>query len=158
VSSDGNIRHPVWATRAKEYAWDRLADVFPRGITPTDIDGIVEINRCFFIFEGKTYGTHVENGQGRCLRGLLQQLGPAAIVAVGEHQQLDRVDIASGVLRCQYGWWRSDQGMRWGEPMPGPGCLWSVAAMFVEDSRTGTLRPESWQERMTYLGRPFTEP
>jgi hypothetical protein len=157
VSSDGNIRHPAWATRAKEYQWDKLADVFPRGITPTDLDALVEMNRCFFLYEGKTDGARIGNGQAGCLRSLLRRLAPFAVVVVGEHQPLDRIDVAHDIVRCCYGWW-AGEGMRWGAPVRGAGCLWSVAAMFVEDSGSGRLHPESWEERMTYLGRPFTEP
>ena len=154
----GNIRHAAWATRSKEYVWDTLADVFPRHITPTDVDALIEINGCFFGFEGKTVGTQVELGQGRCLKRMIERWPEStAVVVVGVHPPLDRVDTAGGIIRCHYAW--NDNGLfRWAtDPIAGAGCLWLLASFFVEDAGTGRLNPSAWPARIAHAGRPFVE-
>jgi hypothetical protein len=154
MTANGNIRHPAWATRSKEYVWDTLTDVFPRGITPTDIDALIELNRCFYVFEGKLVGHRVETGQGLCLLRVLERWpASTAVVIVGEHAPIDRVDVVADLVRCKYGWW--DGSMQWGPSLIGPGCLWWTAVMFVEDAARGMLAPATWPARIAELGRPF---
>lgn len=47
--------------------WDDLIDCFPRGIRPTDIDGMVEINGQFLFLEEKRAGAGPDEGQRRAL-------------------------------------------------------------------------------------------
>lgn len=154
--SNGNLRHPVFASRAKEYVWDLLCEVFPRGITPTDIDGVVELNRLFFCFEGKLQGVRVPTGQGLALRRMVEAW-PAgtAVVVVGEHARSERVDVFGEVTRVDWGWKEPSGCFGWVGRHDGPACVWAVATMFVEDAQAGGLRCDSWAARLVELGRPF---
>jgi hypothetical protein len=51
--------------------FDVLEGCFPRGITPTDLDGMVEVNGRFLVFETKLPGTEMPEGQERALRALV---------------------------------------------------------------------------------------
>lgn len=55
--------------------WDDLISCFPRGIRPTDVDGLVEINRNFLFLEEKSAGAGLLEGQRRTLRNLSQVEG-----------------------------------------------------------------------------------
>lgn len=44
-------------------SWDYLIDCFPRGIRPTDIDGMVEMNGSFLFLEQKGEGVPLQTGQ-----------------------------------------------------------------------------------------------
>ena len=157
--STGDITNGPYATRAKEYVWSKLAGVFPRRITPSDIDGAVEINNCFFIFEGKTEGTKVQTGQALFLKRCIGAFAPGkAVLVLGEHPPLDRVDVNAHLTRIQYGW-RSPDGFVWAKHvLTGAGCLWELAHQFSVDADTrGYLEVGSWQQRIEHEGRPFTE-
>lgn len=43
--------------------WDYLLSAFPRKIRPTDIDGMVEVNRHFLFLEQKGEGTPFDGGK-----------------------------------------------------------------------------------------------
>lgn len=45
------------------FDWDYLAGAFPREITPTDWDGVVEIKGNFLVFETKDFDKEVDKGQ-----------------------------------------------------------------------------------------------
>lgn len=50
-----------------------MREVFPRGIMPTDIDGMVEINSNFLFIEQKQPGVGLpDGGQGRAMKRLSQ--------------------------------------------------------------------------------------
>lgn len=59
--------------------WDDLITVFPRGIRPMDVDGMVEINGHFLFLEEKQAGKGVEVGQGAALR-MLARLPQVTVV------------------------------------------------------------------------------
>ena len=154
--STGDIRNGPYATRAKEYVWSTIRDAFPRGITPTDIDGMVEINNCFFIFEGKTEGKQIETGQQLALKRLMLSLPPQRAVAVlGEHSSMERVNVATELRRLKIGW-TDAHAMRW-SPWCEPACIANVAALFVRDAEAGRLRPDGWHEEVMHAQRPFEE-
>lgn len=44
-------------------SWDYLIECFPRGIRPTDIDGMVEMNGSFLFLEQKGAGVPIQAGQ-----------------------------------------------------------------------------------------------
>jgi hypothetical protein len=50
--------------------WDDLIECFPRGIRPTDIDGMVEINGHFLFLEEKRQGAIPHDGQRMALKKL----------------------------------------------------------------------------------------
>jgi hypothetical protein len=55
--------------------WRRAINVGPRlnrGISPTDIDAIVEINNHFLMAETKDAGTGIKNGQMRTINALMR--------------------------------------------------------------------------------------
>lgn len=51
-------------------SWDDLIECFPRGIRPTDVDGMVEINGNVLILEEKGEGVGPDEGQRRALKVL----------------------------------------------------------------------------------------
>lgn len=61
-------------------SWDDIADCFPRGIRPTDIDGMVEINGKFLFMEEKRQGAAPESGQRLALKRL--SMNPNTTVAL----------------------------------------------------------------------------
>ena len=54
-------------------SWDDLLDCFPRGIRPTDIDGMVEINGWVLIIDQKEPGKTFEEGQRRAYNALRER-------------------------------------------------------------------------------------
>lgn len=44
-------------------SWDEFIEQFPRGIRPTDVDGLVEINDSFLFLEQKGAGVPLPTGQ-----------------------------------------------------------------------------------------------
>lgn len=153
--SDGDIRNGPYAARAKEYVWSTISSVFPRGITPTDIDGMVELNNCFFIFEGKTNGSKMDRGQGLCHKRLLLSMPEGrAVTVLGQHPELDRVDVGKALTGLRF-CWRSGGGIQWAPPMRP--CLHGVAELFVRDAQLGRLRCERWHEELEHAMRPFGE-
>lgn len=65
-----------WASvKANWWEWGWLSDVFPRGISPTDIDALVEINGKFLFIETKAPGKTVETGQRLALERLRDVTG-----------------------------------------------------------------------------------
>lgn len=55
--------------------WGDLIDCFPRGIRPTDVDGMVEINGNFLFLEQKGPGVPLIEAQRRALRTLSELPG-----------------------------------------------------------------------------------
>lgn len=51
-------------------SWDYLMSAFPRGIMPTDVDGMAEVNGHFLFIEQKREGASVPRGQMRALKNL----------------------------------------------------------------------------------------
>lgn len=51
-------------------SWDDLIPCFPRGIRPTDVDGMVEMNGHFLFMEEKSAGKSVDHGQHLALKRL----------------------------------------------------------------------------------------
>lgn len=72
------ILHPRAFQRAQTpwadgvFDWSFLNGIFPRGITPMDIDAVVELNSCFLGFETKDIGVPVKVGQMLMLERLAQ--------------------------------------------------------------------------------------
>lgn len=50
--------------------WGILKDCFPRGISPTDIDGLIEIKGNLLVLEWKKPGAVIQEGQQQALRGI----------------------------------------------------------------------------------------
>lgn len=65
---------------AGQTSWDDLIACFPRGIRPTDVDGMVEINGHHLFLEEKRAGQTLENGQRHALAALARK--PRTIVVV----------------------------------------------------------------------------
>lgn len=60
--------------------WDDVIECFPRGIRPTDIDGMVEINGHFLFMEEKRAGAAMHDGQRFALRSLSRLPGVTVLV------------------------------------------------------------------------------
>lgn len=67
-----------------EFEWSFLAGAFPRDIMPMDIDGCVEIESKFLLFETKNPGLKVKKGQQQTLRRFLQYRGVSIIFTNGK--------------------------------------------------------------------------
>lgn len=73
--------------------WDDLLSAFPRGIRPTDVDGLVEIRGNFLFMEQKGLGVPLGNGQRRALAALGEQ-PRTTVVVVREHDtQSDELEV-----------------------------------------------------------------
>lgn len=51
-------------------SWDEFIEQFPRGIRPTDVDGLVEINDSFLFLEQKGAGVPMPQGQFHAFKRL----------------------------------------------------------------------------------------
>lgn len=159
MTRPGDIQNGPYAQRAKEYIWSKLSDVFPRGITPTDIDGMVEVGGCFFLFEGKTEGAEISTGQRLCFQRLLKSLPQGrAVLVIAEHVNLERIDVADGIRRLRLAWLRPDGDVKQSRWLEGPFGLGPVARQFTRDAETvGRLDPGCWFDRIAAEEVPFTE-
>lgn len=61
-------------------SWDELIDVLPRGIRPTDVDGVIEINHHFLFLEEKGAGVGLNNTGQRVLLQRLAELPRVRVV------------------------------------------------------------------------------
>jgi hypothetical protein len=61
-------------------SWDDLIECFPRGIRPTDVDGMVEINGHVLFLEQKQAGAHLQEGQRRAFLSLAEHDGVTVVV------------------------------------------------------------------------------
>lgn len=69
---DAGIRDPLrWFADIKLRNWSYLKGAFPRGIIPTDLDAIVEINGWFLILENKFLSGDLAVGQRRLFEALI---------------------------------------------------------------------------------------
>lgn len=138
----GDIRNPRVAERAKEYCWSESARRFPRGITPTDIDASVELNGCFWFFEGKTSGTEMTTGQRLYFRRLLKALPEhKAVLFEAHHPPCERMYPEDG-FECVRVIWRSGGEVK-ARPFHGS-TFGSLVDRFVEEASNGALHPERW--------------
>jgi hypothetical protein len=71
-------------------SWDDMLACFPRGIRPTDVDGMVEINGHVLILEEKQAGVALQHGQGQAFRTLARM---GATVMVFRPRPDGRVDL-----------------------------------------------------------------
>lgn len=56
-------------------SWDWMQGCFPRGIRPTDVDGMVEINGRVLFIEQKGCGAPLPNGQRLAMKALSEKDG-----------------------------------------------------------------------------------
>lgn len=59
--------------------WDWMFPAFPRGIIPTDVDGLVEIDGRFLLIEEKRLGAEPDRGQRLALERF-SRLKPATVI------------------------------------------------------------------------------
>lgn len=70
--------------------WDDLIECFPRGIRPTDIDGMVEIQGNVLFLEEKRRGAGPDEGQRRALRAVSRRQGiTVAFFRPGKSSELE---------------------------------------------------------------------
>lgn len=106
----GDIRNSEFAWKAKTYSWGKLCSVFPRGISPTDIDGTVEINGHFLHVEFKTESNPVPNGQRLYLERWLNAVRLNGVVFVWEHPVLKSLDPSCDITAASCWWWEPNVG------------------------------------------------
>lgn len=86
--------------------WGDIIAQFPRGIIPTDIDGMVEINGRFLFLEEKSMpGASMSGGQQKALARLSHLPGVTVMVfRPGRHAELDVLEMnergATGFQPC----------------------------------------------------------
>lgn len=77
--------------------WDDLIGLFPRGIRPTDVDGMVEINGNVLFMEEKRKGVAPPLGQLRSLRALSQKDRTTVVLfRPGESSELEVLILRDG--------------------------------------------------------------
>lgn len=99
--------------------WDDLIDeCFPRGIRPTDIDGMVEINGQILIMEEKCAGKGPDEGQRRALKELASKDGVTVVyfrphgiemqmLVVGMGEPKGWQTVTRDQLKSWLRWWAS---------------------------------------------------
>lgn len=79
-------------------SWDYLDGSFPRGIIPTDIDGMVEVNGHFLFIEQKGPGAAPNTGQSAAFRALSMLPNvKVAIIRPGANTELELNVLSDGV-------------------------------------------------------------
>lgn len=101
----GDIRNQAYAHKAKCYSWSKLCKVFPRGISPTDIDGTTEMNSHFLYIEFKTDDKPMPRGQRLYFQRLMGVLKSRGVVFVCEHPVLENVDVSKDVKTLEIWYW-----------------------------------------------------
>lgn len=72
--------------------WAIIADQFPGKISPTDIDGFVEMNGRFLFLETKRIGAHIPQGQEILFKRCAKR-GDVVIVIWGEKGNPERLRV-----------------------------------------------------------------
>ncbi len=153
----GDITSPVYARRASEYVWSTMADAFPRSITPTDVDYMVEVNNCFAVFEFKTSGTLVPKGQGLAFRRLMESLPIGRAVAfLAEHEPLEKVDVRAHIEAVRIGWLDVDGTLVWEQRrFVELSSMWHLCKRFSDEATTGQLRCVEWFDALEKMGEKY---
>ena len=86
--ADGVIRNiesfRVAKQKQRGMEWQFLSGCFDYGIMPTDIDGAVERNGNYLLFEEKAVGVDLTIGQSRMLNDMNQKYGMTIFVIWGD--------------------------------------------------------------------------
>lgn len=96
--NDGKIRNPKRIRQV--LAFQGLMGIFPRCITPTDVDFCVEIDGHFLIGEFKRQGASVPVGQRMALERLIKRLGAGSVAFVAQHTTDSHEFIAAEECRA----------------------------------------------------------
>jgi hypothetical protein len=92
VTDAGDIRN--WEAFARthwEWAW--AARALPRGITPTDIDGLIEIGDQYLIIETKEPGVPLPVGQRLALERLRRRVSGVLLIIWGQKDEPESVEL-----------------------------------------------------------------
>jgi hypothetical protein len=120
----GDIYAPEYSQRVTEYLWSKMADVFPRGITPTDIDmfhhtgritAMVEMSDSFLFIEGKTAGADIPKGQKLALTRLVDKL-PGSLLIVLFHPPSPQINPMDDIISF---WYYGNRHKTWVYPTDG---------------------------------------
>ncbi len=126
----GDIANKQYAFKAKQYSWSKLCHVFPRKISPTDIEGAVEVSRQFLYFEFKTIGKQMPPGQRLFFDRKCEALKTRFTLFVCAHDVLEDVDVSKDIRAMQIWYWDSSvSGLVKTSPMPCSDC---VVAFWIE--------------------------
>lgn len=138
--------HMVYANKARRlYLWEDLEA--PRGIKPTDIDGVkmAEAAGCFFFFDGKETGVQMLYGQARAYRQLLLWgRSCRAVFVIGVHEDLERdIRVPQDIVAVE--WWWAEGGCLRERTADTPGAFEALYARFFADAdRLHRLSPGAW--------------
>jgi hypothetical protein len=105
----GDIRNVDYAFKAKTYSWGIVSKAFPGNISPTDIDGTVEINGNFLAVEFKTIGQQVGRGQSLYFEQWLNRLKRHGVLLIAEHPPLNTITIPDELITLSVWWWEDTQ-------------------------------------------------
>jgi len=98
----GKINYPDRARQINDFS----NMVYDGGITPTDIDGLIEYDdKCFIFFELKLDDAPLPGGQKKALVRLIDDLSKPAILIVAWHNVEDPsidIDVSLAVVSCYY--------------------------------------------------------
>ncbi|MGI0014170.1 MAG: hypothetical protein ACREBU_12125 [Nitrososphaera sp.] len=73
----------------KSPKWDKLDGCFPREIMPSDIDGMIEINKSFLFLEWKDGGAELPYGQFLALSRLTEVAPVTALIIKGNSETME---------------------------------------------------------------------
>lgn len=96
-------------------SWDYLMEAFPRGIIPTDVDGMVEINGSFLFIEQKRAGAFIPEGQRMALLRLAALSDNVTVLIIREIADSADMEVAR-LKRSGAKWWERmtrDELMVW---------------------------------------------
>lgn len=102
----------IWRKRARQIN-DFSGLVFKHGISPTDIDGLIEYrNSCYIIIELKSKGKGMSKGQAKAFQRLtddLQKTKPTIFILAeheveDEEQDIDAANCKVSWHRYEYTW------------------------------------------------------
>jgi len=98
----GKINYPDRARQINDFS----NMVYDGGITPTDIDGLIEYDdKCFIFFELKLDDAPLPGGQKKALVRLIDDLSKPSILIVAWHNVEDPsidIDVSLAVVSCYY--------------------------------------------------------
>lgn len=99
-------------------SWDYFDGCFPRGIIPTDVDGMVEINGHFLFLEQKRSATAIPTGQLKALQALSRlPRVHVALIRPGQRSGMQLLVLRDGsgtgwqdVTQDDIRWWLAQWG------------------------------------------------
>ena len=103
----GDIRNAKYAYKALQFNYGLMSQLFPGKISPTDIDGLVEINSSFWFQENKTIGQTLPLGQQILFERFFKKLRGSMFLTIGSHKSLQSVTIPDEISTFSFWFWKN---------------------------------------------------